>query len=323
MDNYKLLVNGFDITGRVGGLSSTEDIDALSVQLSFTVVKNPHDTYIPAFTLAPGDKIQLFNNQSLVFRGIVIKTGLDGSVQANDFGYYLNKSKIILQCNGVPADEGIRQLGAKAGVSVGSLPSMPTKITEIFVDKTPAEILKSILETVTAERGTKYFYRVEPDSGLCIYPYPSTPIKLRVQLARNLRTFDPTWSLGDVSGEDSMDGLCNQVTIYRTEDENARVLAKATDSASISKYGWIQHMESADEGVTAAQARQMAQTKLAELNQLTVTRKVDNMLGADVRAGEMLQFSSDKFGLSGNWMIKQITHNYDSTHTMSMEVIQP
>lgn len=323
MDHYRLLANGFDITQKTGELKSSEDIDALSVQLSFCVAKNPHDQYMPPFTIAPGDKIHFFNGSTLIFRGIVVKTDLTGNVQANDFGYYLNKSHVILQCNGAPADDAIRQLGVKTGISIGSLPQLPTRITDVFVDQTPADILKSILEMVTAERGEKYFYRVEPDTGLCIYPYPTTPMKLSVQLAQNLRPFDPTWSLGDISGEDSMEDLRNQVTVYRSENDDAHILAVETDSASIDRYGWLQHMVSADDGVTPAQARQMARTSLGNLNRLHLTRKIEHMLGADIRAGAMLHFSSDAFGLSGNWIIKQIAHDYEQTHTMSMEVIQP
>ena len=47
------------------------------------------------------------------------------------------------------------------------------------------------------------------------------------------------------------------------------------------------------------------------------------MLGADVRAGTMLRFSSDAFGLTGDWIIKQVTHTYAPQHTMSLEVIAP
>lgn len=321
---YKLLINGFPVFGRVGDFNTSEDLDQLSVQLSFRLAHNPHDKYLPFGLSSPGDRVQLFHDSTMIFQGIVIQSGLDGTAQANDFGFYLNKSKVILQCNDVPADDAIRQLCKKAGVSLGSLPALPTKITEVFIAQEPSAILKTILERVTAERGTKYFTRVEPDKGLCIYPYPTSPIKLSVQLARNIRPFDPTWSLGEISGTDSMEDLRNQVVIYREEDNQARVLATASDSTSIGKYGWLQEMETADEGTTAAQARQMAATKLAELNRIAVTRNVSNMLGADVRAGTMLHFSSDKFGFGGNWIIKQVTHNYtQAAHTMSMEVFQP
>lgn len=321
---YKLLINGFDVTGRVGDFNTSEDLDQLSVQLSYRLPHNPHDKYLPSGLSRPGDRVQLFHDSIMIFRGIVIQAGLDGTAQANDFGFYLNKSKVILQCNGVPADDAIRQLCKKVGVSLGSIPALPTKITEVFIAQEPSAILKTILERVTAERGTKYFWRVEPDKGLCIYPYPTSPVKLSVRLARNLRSFDPTWSLGEISGTDSMENLKNQVIIYREEKEQARVLATASDGGSISKYGWLQEMQTADEGTTAAQARQIAATKLAELNRITQTRTVSNMLGADVRAGTMLHFSSDKFGFGGNWIIKQVTHNYTpSTHTMSLEVFEP
>ena len=59
MDNYTLYCNGYDITGRIGDLTSTDDIDQLSATLSFQAVRNPHDKLLPAFTFVPGDKLQL------------------------------------------------------------------------------------------------------------------------------------------------------------------------------------------------------------------------------------------------------------------------
>ena len=193
MDDYKLLWNGTDVTSRVGDLRSTECIDGLSVQLTFRAARNPHDKYMGALPLEPGDQIQLVNNGLLVFRGLLTRVGLDGSASASDFGFYLNKSKIILQCNGVAADAAIRQMAAKAGVSLGTLPAMATKIQDVYIDKEPSAILKDILDKVTAETGTRYFSRVEPKRGLCVYAYPTTPVKVVHQLARNLRPFDPTW----------------------------------------------------------------------------------------------------------------------------------
>lgn len=322
MDDYKLLWNGTDVTSRVGDLRSTECIDGLSVQLTFRAARNPHDKYMGALPLEPGDPIQLVNNGLLVFRGLLTRVGLDGSASASDFGFYLNKSKIILQCNGVAADAAIRQMAAKAGVSLGTLPAMATKIQDVYIDKEPSAILKDILDKVTAETGTRYFSRVEPERGLCVYAYPTAPVKVVHQLAKNLRPFDPTWSLGAVSGEKSIEDLRNQVVVYRDENDQAERLASASDSASIGKYGWLQHMERADEAVSAAQAAQLARTTLSRLNKPVEAYRVDNMLGADgVRAGVMLRFSSDAFGLAGDFVVTQADHSYAQTgHTMSLEV---
>lgn len=323
MDAYKLLVNGTDITGRVGGLTSTDALDALSVQLGFQVAVNPRDKLLPPMTVQPGDRVQLFNGSTLVFRGLVIKAGLDGQVQCNDFGFYLNKSKIILQLFDAPADDAIRQLGAKAGVSVGSVPSIGLRLTEPYINEEPSAILSDILDKATAATGKRYFSRVEPESGLNVYEYPVSPDRLSVQLARNLRPFDPTWSLGAITGEDSMEALRNQVVIYREEDKTAQILATAADGGSISKYGWLQHMETADAGATRGDAQAKAQTLLRDLNRVQQTRRVDNMLGADVRAGTMLRFSSDAFGFAGNYIIRQADHTYFPQHTMKLEVFAP
>ncbi|MFQ9126765.1 MAG: hypothetical protein ACLR4Z_08225 [Butyricicoccaceae bacterium] len=56
----------------------------------------------------------------------------------------------------------IRQASAKAGVSVGErVCSLPTKITQLWTGKTPADIFDEVLETAEAGRVEHYYYVAE------------------------------------------------------------------------------------------------------------------------------------------------------------------
>lgn len=325
MDEYKFLWNGSDITKRVCAPTLTDNLKALSAELSFSYFHNPNDPLVGFHALAPGGRVQMMNTGTgrEVFRGLATRVGLDGSIVCHDFGFYLNKSRIIIQFNDAAVDDAIRQLGGKSGVPIGRLPSIPTKVTEVYIDQTPADILNDLLDRATAEHGIKYGYRVE-GVQLVVYEYPIQTIYPVHQLCPGATPYNPTWSMLAVGGEATIEDLRNQVIVYRDENEITQQLAMAADNESIGQYGWLQHLEKADESTTAAQAAQIAQTKLRELNRVAESYRVDNMLGADeVRSGVMLSFGSGKWGFEGRFIVTEVVHSYEPHHTMRLEVERP
>ena len=101
-----------DITAFAGNLQAVDELNALSVELSFDVITAPWDGYVEKNLVTPGDKLRLVNHDRTVFAGQVERVGLDGSAIAYDRGWYLNKSTIILQASGIAADEAIRRAWA-------------------------------------------------------------------------------------------------------------------------------------------------------------------------------------------------------------------
>lgn len=324
MDSYKLVWTAYqgtskDITGYVAELQCTDAMEALSAELTFTFARNSNDKYLGVLPIHAGDRVQLFNNAAEIFRGIIREVSTDGTVTANDLGWYLGQSTIIMQANKLAASEVIKKVGAKAGVQIGKMPSIPTLITEIYANKTPAEIITAILEKATAERGTKYFCRVE-GSALCIYEYPVTPIKPIYKPAENLAAFPITWRLGSVSGSENINDLRNTVTVYRDKDDTLRVLDTASDADSVAHYGLLQHVIQADDKMTSAQATQAAKATLKNLNQVAQDYTIESMFGADeVRCGVMLEFNSPGY-IVGKFIVTEVTHTYYPTHTMTLEV---
>lgn len=310
-----------EITGYLAdGMNLKDSMDALSTELSLTVATNQRDPFLNPPKISPGDKVLLTGvNGTEIMRGIITTSNIDGSATAFDFGFYLNKSEVILQCNKVAADQAIRELCKKAGVPVATVPPMPTLITKNFIGQTPASILQEIVEQVTAERGTRYFFRVE-GNALAVRPYPTTPITAYAQQPAG-DPFPITWLLGSVSGGMSIDELKNSVTVVSGGDK-VSVLAAAKDQVSVNKYGWLQKVETATEGAKKAQAANVARNTLARLNKVTESYSISNILGSDaVRCGVMLAFNSPGYGIVGNYIVTDVTHTYGAAgHTMSLTI---
>ena len=246
VDDHKLILyrsgaQPRDITAFASDMTLTDDLDTLAAELTFTTLISPWDKYTPKLGLAPGDKVRVTNQGKTVFSGIIITVTLDGGVTAYDRGWYLNKSEIVLQVNNLAADQVIRKACAKAGVTVGKVCSLPTKITKLWTGSTPSDIISDVLDTCAAATGKEYRHRVD-DTGLVVEALPVSPIKAMHKPAKNLAAFDITWALGQVSGEDSTQDTYNAVVIAAEDDGKAYIGAQASNAASIKRYGFMQHI---------------------------------------------------------------------------------
>ena len=310
-----------DITAFAGDLQAVDELGTLSVELSFGVIVAPWDQYVEKNIVQPGDKLRVVNHDLTVFSGQVESVTLDGGVTAYDRGWYLNKSQIILQVTGMPGDEAIRQACAKAGVGVASICSLPTRITQVWLGDTPADILGEILETVSAETGKQYQYFVR-DGGLVVQELPTAVLTAYHKPADNLPAFNITWALGQVSGEDSIAELRNAVLIAAEGGGKAYIGAQAKNAASVEQYGFLQYIQTVTSNPGTAQLKQMAQNLLSQLDRVGRTRTIGEIWGCDeVRSGVVLDFNSPAFGISGKNRVKRVTHHYGGAgHTMELEI---
>lgn len=313
-----------DITNWVGSPEARDELEALSVELSFSVVRNQlYDPYLPWPGLQPGDKLKVVNHGLEVFSGVILTIGLDGSVTANDLGWYLTKSQVVFQTDQAAADDAIRRLCAKAGIALGAVPSLPARISEVWTGSTPEDILQDILEICSAETGAQYKRRVK-NGALQITELPQTPMVAYHKPANNLAAFDITLAKGTVTGSDSMEDLVNSVLLTQDGTEETRVLGRGYNQASIERYGRIQMVESLSGDENSAQARQRVKTLLEQNDRLTLEREVSDLWGADeVESGVLLQFQANQFGVTGPQRVVSVTHRYGESHRMSVTVQAP
>lgn len=328
VDNHRLYLErsgqtARDITAFVGDLTATDDIAALSVELTGTQIVSQWDKYVPKIALQPGDRLRLRNEATGadVFVGQLVTVGLDGAITAYDRGWYLGRSGIILQCSGMAADEAIRAACDKAGVGVKSITSLPTKISEVWLGDAVSDIIADILERCSAETGKEYQARMSPE-GLVVREQPTTAIKAFHKPAENLAAFDITWALGQVSGEDSIAELYNAVVLAAEDSGKVYRGAQASNPASIAKYGFLQYVESVTENPGTAQLGQMVRTLLAQKDRVGRTRTISEIWGCDeVTSGTVLDFNSPAFGISGRNRVTRVVHHYGGAgHTMELEI---
>ena len=141
-----------DITEAISSPELRDELEALSVEVSFTAVRNDKkDPYMHWYGIAPGNKLRIVNHGTEVFSGVILTVGLDGSITANDPGWYLTKSQIVLQLDGAAAPDAVARMCAKAGIAVGTVSLPPTRISKVWVGATPESVLEDILDICSAE----------------------------------------------------------------------------------------------------------------------------------------------------------------------------
>lgn len=316
----KIILNrNEDITRFCGNVSITDNLDSITVELAFTIVKNPQDRYITSSrpNPVPGDKIDIIGDTRTLFSGIITEVSLAGEYTALDYGFYLSNNDVIIQFNKTSCSTAVRQLCSKAGVPLGSLPGLPGTIDGLYIEKTVLEILQEIIETATAAAGKNYFMRVR-DGALNIYEYPQTVTfaKHRFEAGNEI---DVTYALGSIDGSDSVTDMRNNIVVVSEDNGTAKVLATAQNAAAVAKFGQLTKTikRSSDEENPAAKAA----NTLKELGNIKTTRSVGDMLGSEaVTAGVLLLFSSDKYDLTGAYLVKSVTHTFGAAHRMSLDL---
>ena len=316
----KIILNrNEDITRFCGNVSITDNLDSITVELAFTIVKNPQDRYITSSrpNPVPGDKIDVIGDTRTLFSGIITEVSLTGEYTALDYGFYLSNNDVIIQFNKTSCSTAVRQLCSKAGVPLGRLPGLPGTIDGLYIEKTVLEILQEIIETTTTAAGKNYFMRVR-DGALNIYEYPQTVTfaKHRFEAGNEI---DVTYALGSIDGSDSVTDMRNNIVVVSEDNGTAKVLATAQNAAAVAKFGQLTKTikRSSDEENPAAKAA----NTLKELGTIKTTRSVGDMLGSEaVTAGVLLLFSSDRYGLTGVYLVKSVTHTFGAAHRMSLDL---
>lgn len=319
MDNYIIFLikktSQLNITSLCANISWKDTLDTLGMEFTFDIARSTKDRYLKQYDVVEiGDKVVLKNNEVELFRGIIVDLSTElskKSVTAFDYAFYLNQSKLIIQFNKIKGDAAINQLCNKFGVAVGNITGISSIINKIYNDKTVAEIIKDILEQATKESGTKF--RLEMREGkLHIEKYEDLIIEATFKPAKNIQKFNVFNAIGNISKSESIQEMRNSIQISSGDEKSSRIIATADDAESISAYGLLQEIESIEDK-DIAQARNIANNKLKDLNKIMENISLD-LLGDDkVRSGRIVKINNEQFNLNGNYLVKECTQTYNNS----------
>lgn len=313
---YKLkLIQGekiTDITNMAGGISFTTSTDTLGASFEFNMPRSFKDlNYALTETIKTGDIIK-FQNGKTLFTGVIIDIDtvkFSKEIKCFDFYFYLNKNKIIKQFNNLNASACIENLLKSIGAKVGSITSIATSIDKIYKNNTVAEIIDDILKIVNEETGKKYLLEIE-DTTFSLVPHK----RIKVQVTKNI--------FGMPTLTESMADMKNIVLVVSNDSEDESIYAKAEDKESMKKYGMLQEIIEVDpDKDDISKVRNIANTKLKELNKVLTTSSLSVLGNDELRAGRLLDVEIKEFAIKEEFLIKSCTHTFPKgNHICSLEL---
>lgn len=302
-----------DITPYTGGYTLSDNIDSLGAEFTFRLMSNPLDVNFRGKELPIGTKVVFFHNTTKMFSGVITSYSRNAMAifeyKAYDYAFYLNKSEAQIQFNNnINTSDAIRRLCNENGVTVGSICDIPTPVNKIYQGNPISDIIKDLLRM--AEDEQKVHYRMEVrDAALYIERYQDLYVQAE---AVNL--------IGDFSSSYSVEDMANRIVIVSSSEKNQQIVAEKSDANSIRTYGQITKIEKVDDK-KMSQAAEIAANKLLDKNSVKRSFSV-TLLGSDaVRSGRMMIFDQPEINLTGAYLVKNCTHNFDGNkHTMRLDL---
>ncbi len=302
-----------DITSYTGSYSLSDNINSLGAEFKFHLMSNPLDANFSGKELDIGTKIVFFHNGTKMFSGIITSYTRNSMTEfeytAYDYGFYLNKSEAQIQFNNdISTSSAIQKLCSENGVTVGSICDIPTKVNKIYQGNTISDIIKDLLKMAEAEQ--KVHYRMEV-RGAALYIERYQDLYVQAEVV-NL--------IGDFSSSYSIEDMANRIVIVSSSEKNQQIIAEKSDSSSIATYGQITKIEKVDDK-KQSQAAEIAANKLLDKNSVKKSFSV-TLLGSDaVRSGRMMIFDQPEIKLSGAFLVRNCTHDFNGNkHTMKLEL---
>lgn len=320
----------YDITPLVNSITWDSNLSlmaALEFDIAWTDAKlfpvNPCDV---------GDVVILTQGGKEVYRGVIVNEGRSGrqpiKYKVYDYAWYLGKSKSVYQFNKVSASQAITKILNDFGMLVGKVPEMGTIVDDIFLEKSPAEIIETIYKRHEKSSGKRY--NVEMREGKIFFEeMTELVIKGTFKLAENIAPVDV---LANPLGADrtrSIEEMRNRVKILIERDDKEKskpkyeVVAVAQDEASIKKYGLLEETFKI-EAEDAAKGREVSRILLKRLNRIQETNSLRVFGDVAFKAGRLWDVTEPITGMQGQFMIIAAKHEVkNQIHTMELTLALP
>ena len=303
----------YDLTEVTGNIVLNTSMETLGASLTFDLARNYHDiNFATCEKISVGDVIVLSNEKEL-FKGVVLDITTSKfvkNIKCLDYCFYLNKNKILKQFEEISASDAIKQLLQEAQAPIGTISSVATSISKIYNSNTVAEIIDDILNQVNNELGIKYLLEFD-DNKFNVVPFKKINVQFKYK------------HTSEESLTESILEMKNSILVISNEQDDTEILATAKDEENIKKYGSLQEVISVNPDEDEAKVRNIAKTKLKELNKVFKTGNIKGFGDDNFRAGKVINLNNAVFGFSGDYLIKSCSHTWvKGEHLVTLEVEQ-
>lgn len=314
MLDYKIELNGSDITESILNLEYSENLEDVASSFSFTSntdfgltsTNSNGNERINAIKICKKGQTEPF------YVGVItdFEHTTDKNVYAYsgfDVGFYLNKNKVIKQFRGENIGKAIENLCREYNIILNNQ-KFTKDVRKIYKNYLFADIIKDLIKLEKDKGGLKDLY-IDCKNGLFNIRQYSVESDLTSIIGNGfLVKSDKTYS--NVSVKQSIQELKNRV-IYSDNNEKSLLRVTQEDINSISKYGLLTEIETVDTNKNN-NLKKLAQDKLEELNRITEERSLELLGDYRISKGKLIDFNNTDYGLQDTYLITSAKHNIDN-----------
>jgi hypothetical protein len=282
-----------------------------TLTLSLSNTLNGEDQEI-AFEL--GKEVRFYVDGKGVFRGVIFTYDIsekgEAVVIAYDENVYLTKNTDTRKFVKMTAGAMIAELCKSFGIPTGDIASTGYVIPRMILrSKTLWDMMVTALTETRKQNGRKFVVYAS-NGKLGLREKKDAAVRWMIEDGVNIIGATRTRSIEE---------LRTAVKVVGGESEEKQITASEKNAALATRYGLMQHYESADSKLNASQLRQLAKQRLKELS--TVKEDVSvNALGiTDVIAGTAVYAFESMTDLVGGFYVNADTHTFsDGVHMMDL-----
>ncbi len=312
----------YDITPIAGNIAWESNF-TMTVSMEFEAVTSD----VLRFTKNPcdvGDNVILRKNNEEIYRGIIVEEQRQGrkliKYTTYDYSWYLNESTSVYQFNNITSTQAIERVLNDFGIKIGSILNMPTVIDEIFMLKTPGQIIQAIIENVQRKEG--YMVNAEMREGKIYFEKRNDLlITGRFKLADNIAPADASASISEPNRTRSIKDMRNRIRIIVDDEETEyEITAQKERTDLIEKYGLLEETLKID-AEDAAKSRQVARVLLNRLARIHEKNEAKFLGDVRFKAGRLFDVRESITGMNNRFIIVSAKHKVNNQiHVMDLEL---
>lgn len=306
--------NIWDISAVSGDLSWSTARTGTPASVDFKLLNN--GIYqAKEFDLSNGNIVRVRKDGANVFYGYVfsIKQNADGEVRIKAYDqvrYLLSKDTYVFK--GKTTNQIVQKIAADFGLNTGRLDASGYAIPLMVEDgQTLLDIIEKAV-SLTLINSQQHFVFFDDFGGLSLRKVSEFLVDIYIGDGSLMTGYDFS---ADIDSE-----TYNRVKLYQDNKKTGkRELYVAQDSANIANWGLLQLYESADEGLNAAQIKQMLSQLIQLKNRETKSLKLPAVGDIRVRAGTYIPVVIESLGIKQPMLVDEAKHKFDGDdHTMSL-----
>lgn len=216
-----------DITNLYVSVKFTSSLDKPMQQVNITLAYRIYSSSFPSFYIAPGQKIELYNNETCIFRGKVMTSEIKAdeeqiNLTCYDYIWYLTRSKVVYNFSDISAYDAVCKIFDdlsipynKNGILDGSNgDGAKIKINHLVKNKSAYDACMMIATEVHTQLGTFYYMFMDVDGNVNLMACDKYWSKQVIKPCSDPSATNPDGTMISLSHKNDMTDMVTRIQLF-------------------------------------------------------------------------------------------------------------